>query len=421
MANAKILIPTHTLLKGRIQLSTSKSESNRALMIRAYGGFDRLITQLSDAEDTQLLKANLKQIKECSQSAIPLVIDCGNAGTVFRFLLTYLATLPGKWMLTGSGRMQERPVGELVESLRSLGADISYTGKEGFAPLRIHGKMLNGGQTAVDISRSSQFASSLLLAAPQWENGLTLQLGGSQSSLPYIEMTIALMRHFGADVKQQNDKIIVEPVPYKNVGLRIHPDWSAASYWYEMMALSKGGELVLDHLSLESLQGDKVIAQLFEQLGVQTHQEPDGVRIFQQGEVVSAFECDLRHHPDLLPALAVSCAGLGITAKFTGLDNLVHKESNRLLALKTELLKLEVFFQEIEKGSYILKPNNKLPVFDASKPLLINCWADHRIAMAFAPLALKVGALQLDDPDVVAKSYPAFWSMMRKTGLFNQG
>ncbi|HOI33591.1 MAG TPA: 3-phosphoshikimate 1-carboxyvinyltransferase, partial [Bacteroidales bacterium] len=336
MAKVKILTPGNSPLKGRIQLSTSKSESNRALMIRAYGGFDRLITQLSDAEDTSLLRTNLKMIEECSQSAIPLVIDCGNAGTVFRFLLTYLATTSGKWMLTGSGRMKERPVGELVDSLRSLGAEISYADNEGYPPLRIHGKVLDGGHATVDISRSSQFATSLVLAAPQWEKGLVLQLQGDKRSLPYIEMTLSMMRHFGAVVNQHNEKITVEPVPYKNVSLRIHPDWSAASYWYEMMALSKGGELILEHLNLESIQGDKVIAKLFEQFGVQSHQEPDGVRIFKQGEPVKEFEYDLRHHPDVLPALAVSCAGLGITAKFTGLDNLVHKESNRLLALKTE-------------------------------------------------------------------------------------
>lgn len=389
-------------------------------MIRAYGGFDRLITQLSDAEDTSLLRTNLKMIEECSQSAIPLVIDCGNAGTVFRFLLTYLATTSGKWMLTGSGRMKERPVGELVDSLRSLGAEISYADNEGYPPLRIHGKVLDGGHATVDISRSSQFATSLVLAAPQWEKGLVLQLQGDKRSLPYIEMTLSMMRHFGAVVNQHNEKITVEPVPYKNVSLRIHPDWSAASYWYEMMALSKGGELILEHLNLESIQGDKVIAKLFEQFGVQSHQEPDGVRIFKQGEPVKEFEYDLRHHPDVLPALAVSCAGLGITAKFTGLDNLVHKESNRLLALKTELMKLEVLFEELEKGSYILKPNKKLAVFDISKPLSINCWADHRIAMAFAPLALKVGAIQLNEPDVVAKSYPAFWSMIKKTGVLLQ-
>ncbi len=389
-------------------------------MIRAYGGFDRLITQLSDAEDTQLLKTNLKMIRDCAQSSIPLVVDCDNAGTTFRFLLTYLATLPGKWMLTGSGRMLERPVGELVNALRTLGADISYVGQQGFAPLRIQGRVLTGGKATVDISKSSQFASSLLMAAPAWEQGLELELAGDHNSIPYLEMTIALMRHFGAEVNWENSKIVVAPKPYSNVSCRIHPDWSAASYWYEMMALSEGGELVLDQLSLDSLQGDKVLAKLFEQLGVHSHQEPDGIRIFKVGAPANSFECDCRHYPDLLPALAASCAGLGIRARFTGLDNLIHKESNRLLALKTELAKLNVSFQEDENGAYFLTPPQEIPVFDESNPLTINSWADHRIAMALAPLALKVGAIRLDNPEVVAKSYPAFWSCIRKTGMLHQ-
>ena len=389
-------------------------------MIRAYGGFDRLITQLSDAEDTQLLKRNLKMIRDCAQSSIPLVVDCDNAGTTFRFLLTYLATLPGKWVLTGSGRMLERPVGELVNALRHLGAEITYIGQQGFAPLRIQGKVLTGGKATINLTKSSQFASSLLLAAPVWKNGLELEIAGDHSSIPYLEMTIALMRHFGAAVNWENNKIVVEPNPYSNVSCRIHPDWSAASYWYEIMALSEGGELVLDQLSLDSLQGDKVLAKLFEQLGVQSHEETDGIRIFKMGATADSFECDCRQYPDLLPALAASCAGLGIKARFTGLDNLVHKESNRLLALKTELAKMRVSFQEVQKGVYILTPSQKLNVFDESRPLLINSWADHRIAMALAPLALKVGAIQLDKPEVVAKSYPAFWTYIRKIGVLHQ-
>ncbi|MDN5350100.1 MAG: 3-phosphoshikimate 1-carboxyvinyltransferase [Bacteroidales bacterium] len=415
-----MLSPNLTHLKGKVQLSTSKSESNRALMIRAYGGFDRLITQLSDAEDTQLLKRNLKMIRDCAQSSIPLVVDCDNAGTTFRFLLTYLATLPGTWMLTGSGRMLERPVGELVNALRILGADISYAGQPSFAPLRIQGKALTGGKATVDISKSSQFASSLLMAAPTWEQGLELELTGDHSSIPYLHMTIALMRHFGAVVNCDNSKIVVEPKPYSNVSCRIHPDWSAASYWYEMMALSEGGDLVLDQLSLDSLQGDKVLAKLFEKLGVQSLQEPDGIRILKMGALVDSFECDCRHYPDLLPALAVSCAGLGIKARFTGLDNLIYKESNRLLALKTELAKLNVSFQEVEQGAYLLIPPPKIAVFDESNPLIINSWGDHRIAMAMAPLTLKAGAIRLNNPEVVAKSYPAFWSCIRKTGMLHQ-
>lgn len=416
----KLITPKEGTLKGKVQLSTSKSESNRALMIRAYGGFDRLITQLSEADDTRLLKSNLKMIKACSQSAIPLIVDCSNAGTVFRFLLTYLATLPGKWLLTGSDRLLQRPIGGLVEALEILGADIRYTGKTGYGPLLINGKELNGGTTSIDISKSSQFASSLLLAAPLWKNGIDLKLTGDQRSLPYVEMTTELMKHFGASVTWEHDRIVVDPKVYQNVSCRIQPDWSSASYWYEMMALSEGGELMLDKLSLSAHQGDKIVAKLFESFGVQSYQEPDGVRVFKSGTLADTFECDCRHFPDLLPAIAVTAAGLGVAARFSGLENLVHKESNRLLALKTELAKIDVGFEAVGEGVYELKPNPTLPYFDQSKPLLINCWADHRIAMAFAPLALKVGAMQFNTPEVVSKSYPSYWSVIKKLGIMNQ-
>ncbi|MBU1369339.1 MAG: 3-phosphoshikimate 1-carboxyvinyltransferase [Bacteroidetes bacterium] len=418
MVNHKKLTANKSVYKAAVQLSSSKSESNRALMIRAYGGFDRQIRQLSDADDTVLLKRNLKMIQECANSSIPLVIDCGNAGTAFRFLVSYLASTPGKWMLTGSPRMLERPIGELVDALRSLGAEIEYTGERGFPPLRILGKQLHGGKVALSIAQSSQFASSLLLAAPSWQSGLEIELVGQQSSLPYLEMTLSMMRYFKAEVEWRDNHILVAPKPYENVTYTVQADWSSASYWYELVALSERGELLLQQLDMDSLQGDKVLVDLFEKFGVHSHQEPEGVRIFkQEGYNPDSFVFDFKDSPDLLPTIAATCAGLSIEGHFTGLKNLVIKESDRTFAMKSELQKIDVKLEALSEDAYKLTPAPKLLGYTKADAVVFETWGDHRMAMALAPLASKLGAIQINNPAVVSKSYPAYWSVLRKTAI----
>ena len=418
MTKHKRLIANHFDFKSTVQLSSSKSESNRALMIKAYGDFDRQIKKLSDADDTILLHENLEMIDNCAKSSIPLVIDCGNAGTAFRFLVTFLASKPGKWMLTGSERMKERPIGELVEALRFLGADIDYVGEHGFPPLRIQGKNIAGGKLSISTSKSSQFASSLLLAAPEWEQGLELELVGEQSSTSYLGMTLAIMQHFKADVSQAGNRIVVKPKAYENVVYTVQPDWSSASYWYQMVALSHCGELLLQQLSTQSLQGDKVLVDIFEKLGVHSHQEPNGVRIFKKENFVpKSFSFDFTNAPDLLPTVAATCAGLGIEAHFSGLKNLKYKESDRTFAMKKELKKIGVQLEALSDDEYKLIPAKKLPVFSKEDAVVFETYADHRLAMSLAPLALKLGAVQINNPDVVSKSYPNFWNVLRKTAI----
>jgi len=418
MTNHKKLTANHFDFKSTVQLSSSKSESNRALMIRAYGNFDRHIKKLSDADDTILLRDNLELIDDCAKSSIPLVIDCANAGTTFRFLLTHMASKLGTWMLTGSDRMKERPVGELVEALRTLGAEIDYIGEQGFPPLRIQGKNITGGKLSLSTSKSSQFASSLLLAAPTWPQGLELELVGDQSSTPYLEMTIAIMQHFKADVSQTGNRIVVKPRPYQNIAFTAQPDWSSASYWYEMVALSNGGELLLQQLDTQSIQGDKVVVDIFEKLGVHSHQEPNGVRIFKKENFMpEPFSFNFRHSPDLLPTVAATCSGLGVEGHFSGLKNLKYKESDRILAMKNELNKIGVRMEALSEDEYKLIPAKKLPDFTKDTAVVFDTWADHRLAMSLAPLALKVGAVQINNPDVVSKSYPNFWNVLRKTGI----
>ena len=370
-----------------VDLVGSKSESNRALMICHYGGFKPRINNLSASDDTVLLNQILGTI---STSTTPLTIDCHNAGTVLRFLATALAFRDGEWTLTGNDRMRQRPVGDLVDALKALGADIDYLDGIGVPPLKIHGKTAvrpifdNIANIHVDVSNSSQFASSILLALPVVETMTSsLHLDGDLSSLPYIDMTIDVMRKYGAKVERNGREILVQPSVYQDVEYTVESDWSSASYWYEIVAFSDNGRVRLRNLHLDSIQGDAVVAQWFEQFGVKSVQDGSDVIIEKSAETLctSSLQFDFIDHPDLYPTIAATCAGLRIEGRFTGLRNLAYKESDRVAAMNTELAK-----------------NN---VFDSHN--------DHRIAMALAPLAMKIGAIEINNADVVSKSYPGFW------------
>ena len=285
-------------LKGSVTLPGSKSESNRVLMVAAYGGFSFEMEngkrrtengKLSEAHDTVLLKQTSLRAERSGawQSTEEAIIDCEDAGTVSRFLMSYLAGKPGTWILTGTPRMCQRPMAPLVEALRQLGADIAYLGTEGCLPVKIHGKKLQGGSVVVDASQSSQFVSSLLMAAPTWERGLQLQLKAETVSMPYVDMTIAIMRHFGAKVERRVDSIEVQPGVYQLKPFVVSPDWSAASYWYEMAALSDDCDLLLEGLTPDSMQGDAVVAEWFKVFGVQSAFEPQGVRLTKTDDSLS--------------------------------------------------------------------------------------------------------------------------------------
>ena len=381
---------------GEVTLPASKSESNRALMIAAYGGFALGFQNLSDANDTEVLKKALQCLPSIdSLSHTPQcwndiegrlqTIDVADCGTAARFLTTYLASHEGEWLLTGTERMKQRPMKSLVDSLRELGADIQYAEKDGCLPLRIIGKPILGGKVTIDMSQSSQFASSLLLAAPMWPKGLEMELIGELTSLPYLEMTLAMMRHFGAEVERNGRTISVKPKPYQSNSFVVEADWSAASYWYEMAALSEECEIRLRGLSMSSLQGDVVIVDWMKQLGVGSFVEKDAIVLRKTPFEKQPLYFDFAAHPDLYPTMATTCAGLNVDATFTGLNNLSLKESNRVEAMQTELAKL------------------------GHSPLCFAAHNDHRIVMALAPLALLYGSVSFDHPEVVEKSYPRFW------------
>lgn len=391
-----------------IQLPASKSESNRALMIAAYGGFDADFQNLSDSNDTKVLKKALNSLpfmsfpdgtvrQRESIKGNPQVIDIADCGTAARFLTTFLACHEGRWLLTGTERMKQRPIKSLVDALLKLGADIQYVEKQGFLPLQVQGRPIQGGKVSIDMTQSSQFASSLLLAAPMWSQGLEMELLGDLSSLPYLNMTLTMMRHFSAQIGLIERTIIVKPQPYQKQPFTVEPDWSSASYWYEMAAFSEECEIKLISLSLQSLsfvetskgqsnlQGDAIIAEWMHQLGVGTYVENDSIVLRKIPFEKRNLCFDFSQHPDLYPTMAATCAGLNVESTFTGLDNLSLKESNRVEAMQTELAKL-------------------------GNPSLRFCaHNDHRVVMALAPLALLYGSVTFDHPEVVGKSYPNFW------------
>ena len=321
----------------------------------------------------------------------------------------------------------------LVDALVSLGADIQYVEKQGFLPLFINGQPISGGKVRIDMSQSSQFVSSLLMAAPTWPQGLEHELLGNPNSIPYLDMTLAMMRHFSACVERNGNLIKVFPKPYQSANFTVSPDWSAASYWYEMAALSEDCEIKLRSLSLSKgrpistgsqstiegsksrhfLQGDSIVAEWMKALGVCTFEESDALVLRKYAIERQPVSFDLSDTPDLFPTMAATCAGLQIEARFTGIANLHLKESDRVEAMKTELAKIGAELRVLNENEVLLKPVTTLPFFELSHPLRFASHNDHRIVMALAPLALKVGSVAFDHPEVVRKSYPTFWSDTR--------
>jgi 3-phosphoshikimate 1-carboxyvinyltransferase len=397
---------------GTFALPASKSISNRLLIMRALERSKVLFDNLSEAEDTYMMRLYLSFINTCAGSEIPLSLDTHNAGTVFRFLLAYLSRQDGKWLLTGGERMRQRPIGALVNALRSLGADIKYTEKEGFPPLLIHGKMLNGGLVELNASSSSQYVSALMLVAPYLPGGLTIRLKSEPVSSAYIDMTATLMQDFGAKVSLSKKEVRVEQGRYNIETVSVERDWSAAAFWYEMAAFNADAGIHLPGLSENSVQGDKFLMTVFAKLGVRSDFTEEGLVLTHTGKVAKSIDFDFTHAPDIVPSVMTACAGLGVEARFSGIEHLRIKESDRILSMQQELGKTGT--EIVQEGeSYLLHPGNKHP-----EKLIFNSHGDHRMAMSLAPLAMKFGTVSIVEPDVVKKSYPRYWDEMEKTGMF---
>lgn len=398
-------------LRGTVHLPGNKSESNRALMVAAYGGFPLEADHLSEAHDTILLKTLLERVDQYSGHE-PFTVDCEDAGAVARFMMTYLACKPGTWLLTGAERLCQRPMAPLIEALRHLGADIIQPDRDTI-PVIIKGKILKGGRVEIDASQSSQFASSLLMAAPTWSDGIRLKLKGNPVSMPYLEMTIKIMEQFGVSVAQDVDVYTVVHQPYHPSPFKVSADWSSASYWYEMMALSREGELLLKGLDANSLQGDVAVVDMFAKLGVCTEFLENGARISKaKTDLKSMLEplvFDFNNTPDLFPSIFVTCVALGIDAVFNGISTLSKKESDRINSLVIELSKIYTFINIVSNDTIIIKKSSLLDKGYNIKNEVFNTYHDHRIAMALAALAPQFGRVTVDEPSAVNKSYPGFW------------
>ncbi|HMQ00134.1 MAG TPA: 3-phosphoshikimate 1-carboxyvinyltransferase [Cyclobacteriaceae bacterium] len=360
---------------------------------------------LADARDTQLMLSLIGNPQR--------ELDPQDAGTTMRFLTAYFAVSGKEKILRGSARMQERPIGILVDALRNIGAEIDYLNAEGYPPLHI--KSFTGQKTKhikVRSDVSSQFISALMMIAPALPLGLSIELEGKTGSKPYIEMTAALMRHFGAELTYNQQTIEVNAKVYQApVSFQVESDWSAASYWFAFAALANSAKLSLKNLDYNSLQGDRVIADLMKRLGVASEANGNDISLNKtSGE--KSFSYDFSDCPDLAQTVAVICAAKNIPATFTGLESLRIKETDRCQALQTELKKIGADFYEVENGVWKLKPSEKI----ISNKINVATYEDHRMAMAFAPLACLID-VEIENPEVVNKSYPGFWKEMKKAGF----
>lgn len=431
-----------TSITGSIPLPGSKSECNRALIIQALAEESIVVEPISAAEDTQILQNLLAQVhayQVAGDFSAPLTLDVGAAGTVMRFLTAFLTVQPGSYIVTGSKRMKERPIKILVEALHSLGAEITYLENTGFPPIQIGEAKPHKSIVTIKGDISSQYISALLMIAPLLNEGLTLEIAGELTSRPYVNMTLQMMNLAGInyqanftadqsanivtpeiDVKTSEKEITetisatikIEQQPYKAITLAVEPDWSAASYWFSLVALSKAAEIILPGLQPDSLQGDSAIVNLMKPFGVNASFEEGALRLSKCAVEFSTDVIDLKECPDLAQTIIVCAAALGQNLSFTGLETLRIKETDRIAALQIELAKISVKLFE-ENGIFTLNASKLNFPSEAS----FETYHDHRMAMAFAPLALRIGKVNFDNAEVIIKSYPSFWKHLEMIGF----
>lgn len=394
----------------------SKSESNRALILKAQAKGNLTIENLSEAEDTTCLDFLLSQVKKSKNFESPLVLDVGPAGTAMRFLTAYLSTREGKYILTGSERMQERPIKILVEALQKLGADIEYLAREGYPPIEIRGRQWTGNHIQIPANISSQYISALLLIAPSCPKGLEIEMVGELTSAPYVDMTLEMMKSLGIQIIS---KARGWYIPYQEISegkLQIEPDWSGASYWYSFACLSGNYNLFLPGLRKQSLQADRKMVDFMELFGVHTEFHSDGIRLIPGNKIDLPRSLDFKECPDIAQTFMALVAGLGKTMEFTGLETLKIKETDRVEAVKTELNKIGVEIHSEGSTAY-LNPGK----LERPEKVFFHTYHDHRMAMALAPLVYKIKEVEIENRSVVSKSYPGFWKDLESIGIHIHG
>lgn len=406
MSDAILLKKHDPKVELTVPLTSSKSESNRALLIQKLGHDQAALDNLSTARDTVTMKRLLSSDEE--------TLDVLDAGTVMRFMTAFLATGSQSRKITGTPRMCKRPIKILAEALNDLGANISYLGEEGYPPLQFEPF---GTQKTEELTIpgniSSQYISALLMIAPTLPQGLTLQLEGEIYSRPYIEMTLNLMKHFGIESSFEGKTISVKPQVYQGNSYTIESDWSGASYWYSIAALASDADITLTGLREKSNQGDSAIVQIMEGLGVKSVFDGDSVRLT-QGEIQSHLDIDFKSCPDLAQTVFVCAAVKGVSLKMTGLESLRIKETDRTAAMATELAKLGAKLEESSVGVWELTP---MPTnHEVSEPITFDTYDDHRMAMALAPVCMHYDVI-INEPEVVVKSYPEYWDHLKMAGI----
>jgi 3-phosphoshikimate 1-carboxyvinyltransferase len=397
--------PDHRI-GGIIDLPSSKSISNRVLIINALAYSPYAVRNLSDSDDTRVMQQIF--------SSNTHIFDIGHAGTAMRFLTAFLSKIVGEWILTGSERMKQRPIGILVNALTELGAKIEYLEKEGFPPLKILGSRLKGKVLELDGSVSSQYISALLMIGPTIEGGLTLRLRNRTTSRSYIAMTLELMKLFGIDYRWNENEIRIKEQDYQPIDFTVEADWSGASYWYQLLALADEGEVELRNLRLPSLQGDCIIADWFRSFGIESLFTGESVLITKRNfNYPDSLNLDFTENPDIAQTMAVLCVLKEIPFHFRGLETLKIKETDRINALQNELSRFGAKLTEPGLGE--LQWDGSFPLVKEDIPV-ISTYHDHRMALAFAPAAL-FGKVVIDDPLVITKSYPGFFENLRHVGF----
>jgi 3-phosphoshikimate 1-carboxyvinyltransferase len=414
--NALVSFKGNKIINTEIQLTGSKSECNRALIISALSKKLVKVENLSNAADTVTLNNILNNLEEELDVQIQesKTVDVGPAGTAMRFLSAYLSAKNGNFLLTGTERMKQRPIGILAEALKSLGADISYTENNGFPPLNIVGPLnQKTGQVKIKGDVSSQYISALLMIAPILPQGLTLEIEGELTSKPYVDMTLEMLAEVGIKHNWKENLITIEPQDFKAGTLVVEPDWSAASYWYSIAALADEANISLPALKDKSLQGDSQIQKIMKIFGIATTKTETGIAIENVGLSLETNQVlDLKTCPDLAQTIIVIAAALGKNMVFTGLETLKIKETDRVKALQNELAKIGVTLTE-DNLIYTLNTDE----LHFPEKITIATYEDHRMAMAFAPLALLINEVEIEEMNVVEKSYPFYWEDLKKAGF----
>ena len=392
-------------LRGEIKISGSKSESNRLLILRAYTSFFKIFN-LSDSDDTNTMISALKSEDE--------KIDIGHAGTAMRFLTSYYSSIiNSSKILTGSERMKQRPISILVDALNNIGAEIEYLESEGYPPIRLKGKLITNNLVSLPANVSSQYISSLMMLGISLRDGLKINLSTKITSLPYIKMTKILIERLGGEVIIQSDKIIVKPFLANSISDQtVESDWSSASYFYSLVALSDYSEITISTFFKKSIQGDSRVENIYRKFGVETSFRDNKIHLKKNNiKLPDIISINLEDNPDLAQTIIVTCLGLGVDCNLKGLHTLKIKETDRLMALKKEIQKFDVDRVKVSDQSITLKNNSKL-----KSGITIDTYNDHRMAMSFAPLSL-INPLLINNPEVVSKSYSNFWNDLKSVGF----